>query len=113
MRPAVLRAYLLGVVTGSMVTAGLSMLAAPVARAEVSPAEINVYAGPICDTLDQYNSLAGVSGVMQFLMGDQYYSGEDAADILVSGVVEQCPEHLGLLRHFADTYGPADVGTVA
>lgn len=108
MRPAVIRAYALGIITGSMLTAGLSMLAGP-ARADVGTATIDIYAEAICETLTAYPTIGGVAGVARFLMGDEGYSSGDSADIVVASVLGYCPEYLPLLKRFAAAYGPADV----
>lgn len=112
LRKYTLRAYILGVITGSMMTAGLSILAAP-ARADVGPGTIDAYGQPICETLDAYPSNSGIKGVAQFLILDQGYTADDAADIVVGAVFGYCPQHIGTLQRFADTYRGTSSGTVA
>lgn len=105
MRNAVLRAYALGVITGSMVTAGLTMFAAP-AHADVSDVVIASYSIPVCATLDRFPSLNGVIGVAAAIAEDGYTYSE-AGDIILGAVLNVCPEFIPLLQRFAAVYAPS------
>lgn len=111
MRPAVLRAYTLGVITGSMVTAGLSILAAP-AKADVTDATVDRYASSVCAVLADYPSFDGIIGIGSAL-GDYGYTGYEAGQIVAAAVIGTCPEFIPLIKRFGAAYGNASHTTVA
>ena len=105
MRNYVIRAYTLGVITGSMVTAALTMFAAP-AKADISDSTVASYAIPVCATLDRFPTFNGVIGIAAAIAEDGYtYS--DAGEIIVGAALNVCPEFVPLLRQFAARYAPA------
>ena len=105
MRNAVLRAYALGVITGSMVTAGLTMFAAP-ARADISASTVASYSIPVCATLDRVPTFNGVMLIAAAIAEDGYtYS--DAGEIILGAALNVCPEFIPLLRQFAARYAPS------
>lgn len=103
MRPGTLRAYALGVFTGSLVTATLTILATP-AKADVPDSAIAEYSVPVCMTLDDYPSIAGILGIGKGLLS-YGWTAREAGEIVAASVIDVCPEYMPLLRQFIATYG--------
>jgi hypothetical protein len=103
MRPGTLRAYAIGVLTGSVMTSALFVWTAP-AHADVSEDEAAMYADPVCSTLTDYPSIGGVLGI-GLALRDEGYSGYDAGQIIGSAVVNECPQFAPLLKRFIAIYG--------
>lgn len=111
-RPGTLRAYALGVFTGSLVTATMTMCAAP-AKAQPSSSEVDYYASAVCATLDNgYATLDGVLGIGVAIMEDGY-TARDAGAIIAGSVIGTCPQYIPLLKKFVTRYGGANYKTVA
>jgi len=100
MRPGTLRAYTLGVITGSIVTAGLAVMAAPMAKAD------SIYDSVICNELDADPTVSTVV-ILGLALGDQGYTGYESGRIIGSAVIEDCQHHIGLMQKFANIYAPA------
>ena len=98
MRPGTLRAYALGVISGSIIAAGLAVMTAPMAKAD------SVYDTVICDELDAAPAVSTIV-VLGLALGDEGYSGYDAGRIVAMAVMEDCQQHIPLLRRFATMYG--------
>lgn len=58
---------------------------------------VQVYAGAVCATLDDYPSLGGVLGVADGVMADGF-SADSAVDIINSSVANNCNRHWPLLQ---------------
>lgn len=102
MRNSQIKAFLLGSITGTLITATAIYLAAP-AKAEPDGASVAVaalYGDIICDTLDSYPSMSGIIGIGQALNSEglTYYQAGQAIYIAVDN---SCPRHLPLLHQFA------------
>lgn len=101
MRNSIIKAYALGIITGSFLTAGIVFAAAP-ARADghldATEADyVQMYgAGAICPVIDQYHSVAGVTGVARGITKDGF-SLDSAVDIINASVQEYCPRNWPLL----------------
>lgn len=109
MRPGTFKAYAFGVFTGSLVTAGLTIWAAP-AKADVTNATIDEYSFAVCATLSDYPSFEGIIGIGQALM--QYgYSGYEAGEIVGGAVLTMCPEFIPLVTRFGAQYDNASAKT--
>lgn len=65
-----------------------------------------INAGPICETLDDYPTIAGVTGVLQGVMDDSGFSPYDAGRTIATAVVGWCPRNLPVLERFVAVYGP-------
>lgn len=111
MRPGILRAYALGVFTGSLVTATLTILATP-AKADVPDSAVAEYSVPVCMTLDDYPSIAGLLGIGKGLMS-YGWTAREAGEIAAASIIEVCPEYIPLLRQFVATYGGNQAEVVA
>lgn len=105
MRPGTLRAYGLGVITGSIVTAVLAAVAAPEAAAET------IYDATICAELDAEPTVSTVV-IIGLALGDQGYSGYDAGQIVAEAVIDGCRQHIPLMIDFANTYSGGANGQV-
>ncbi len=106
MRPGTLRAYTLGVITGSIVTAGIAVATAPMAKADTRTDAI------ICSVLDDYPSIQGVIGI-GLALKDEGYSAYNAGVAIAEAVVNECPEYETLMRRFAAIYGTSQNVEVA
>lgn len=102
MRPAILKAYALGIITGGFLTAGIVF---------VAPAKADTgYDTAVCATLADYPTFAGIIGIGAALK-DRGYTGYEAGEIIGTAVYGTCPEYLPLIRRFVATFG--DKGTTA
>lgn len=92
-----LRASIAGAV---LAAAGVSLVPAVHAQAAPVPAMYDL----VCGTLNNRPSLQSV----RFMMRNYttvLFSEQNAWDTIVTGTVEQCPEHADLLRLYAVVYG--------
>lgn len=101
MRAAVIRAYALGIITGSFLTAAIVFVAPPAkADGQLDNAETDYvltygeYA--ICPVIDQYHSVGGVMGVARSIVEDGF-AQDSAVDIINAAVSEYCPRNWPLL----------------
>lgn len=107
MRPGTLRAYALGVFTGSLMTATLTMCSTP-AKADATDSDILTYVAAVCATLADHATPSGVYGIGLAII-DYGYTAFEAGQIIAGSVFYGCPQHIPLLQQVAA--GPA--GTVA
>lgn len=103
MRPGTLRAYAFGVFTGALMTATMTMCAAP-AKADMPLDVVDVYAPIVCDVLSEHPSTDGLLGIGIALMGDGW-TGYEAGQIMGQSVQNECPQFIPILRAFAARYG--------
>lgn len=102
-RPATIRGYAYGIITGTALTAGI-ICAAP-AKADVVDAVSQQYAPVICEFFDEGNaSIDGIKGVGLALMGEGW-TPREAGEIVGWSVVNQCPRYIPLLKAFIARYG--------
>ena len=101
-RTATVRAFSLGIITGSFITAGAILLAAP-AKADGylddSEADyVNQWHAAICQVIDDpdYHNFEGVIGVTKAVAHDGY-TLDNAIDIVNASVSEWCPRNWPLL----------------
>jgi len=96
-----IRAFSLGIITGSFLTAGMVLLAGP-ARADtdrVVVAYASVFGGVVCSTLDDYPSKAGVLGVGNAIIEDGL-TAYQAGQVIALSVMDICPRHSDLMDDF-------------
>ena len=96
-----IRAFSLGMVAGSFMTAGVVLLASPAKADGYLDGDEAAYAvtygvGAICPVIDQYRR-AGVLGVAEGIMHDGF-APDSAVDIINAAVSEFCPRHWPLLQ---------------
>lgn len=101
MRPGTLRAYAFGVFTGSVMTATLTMCAAP-ARADGFD-DAYLYADAVCTVLQDHPTYSGLIGIGQALNEDYGYTTFDAGQIIAWSVFNECQQFIPLIRAFAQT----------
>lgn len=58
---------------------------------------VEMYGGAVCSTLDDYRSLAGVTGIAQAIVEDGF-AHDSAVDVINASVQGYCPEHWSLLQ---------------
>lgn len=102
MRNRTIKAFSIGIITGSFLTAGLIHLAAP-AKADTDSAVTAfaaVYGDIICDTLDTYPSFGGIIGIGEAISteGLTHYQ---AGQVIYLAALNSCPRHLDLMHQFA------------
>ena len=103
MRSSIIKAFALGIITGSFVTAGGILLATP-AKAdgylnEDEQVWVELYGEQaLCATLTEYRSLAGVKGVFDVLTTDEGFTPDSAVDVINASVQAYCPQHWPLLQ---------------
>jgi hypothetical protein len=102
LRRSTIRAFCLGIITGSFLTAGMVLLAGP-ARADTDRlvvAYASVFGGAVCSTLDQYPSSSGIIGIGKSIVEDGL-TGYQAGQVIALSVMDICPRHTGLMDDFA------------
>lgn len=102
MRNSLIKAFLLGQIAGTIITATAIWLATP-AKAEPDGAAAAVaalYGDIICDTLTTYPTYSGIIGIGQAL-NDEGLTYYQAGEAIYLAVDNNCPQHLALLRRFA------------
>lgn len=109
MRSSIVRAFALGVIAGSFLTAGGILLATPAKADAASEAYAVVYGPIVCDVLDDYPSFSGILGIGKAI-ADDGLSFTQAGEVIAIAVTELCPRHLRLVWEFAET---ANQGAVA
>lgn len=103
MRTPLVKVFSLGMITGSFLTAGVVLLAAP---ADASPDDTSVayasmYASAVCEVLDQYPTFDGIVGIGAAIMEDGL-SARQAGQVIGLSVAEVCPRHAGLVLRFSE-----------
>jgi len=101
MRNSIIKAYALGIITGSFLTAGLTVgIGTAKADGILDNSETDYVlmygAAAICPVIDQYHSMAGVTGVARGITKDGF-SLDSAVDIINASVQEYCPRNWPLL----------------
>lgn len=102
LRPGTLRAYAFGVFTGAVMTATLTMCAAP-AKADVPADVISDYAEPVCSTVADYPSTDGLLGIGRALI-EEGWTGYEAGEIIGASILSYCPRYTPILRAFVARY---------
>lgn len=104
MRPAIIKAYSLGIVTGGFLAAAL--IAAIPAKADpdqVSLMYAERYGGAVCATLDDYPSFDGILGIGEAIVEDGL-SYTQAGYVIAISVGDYCPRHTSLVMAFSRHY---------
>ncbi len=112
MRTAIVKAFSLGMITGSFLTAGTVLLATPAKADTTDPlAYASRYGTALCATIDQtageYSNDDIFMGIGQAVIEDGF-SAYQAGQILYWSVEQYCPQHMDRVLSFA-----ADVEMVA
>ena len=108
MRNRSVRAFGLGLVTGAVLTAGITAFAAP-AHAEPDPSiEVLEYAaraeGAVCSTISKYPTIFGVRGILEAIE-DVGFTPYEAGEIVALAVTDSCPQFVPVLEKFVAVYG--------
>lgn len=101
MRTSIVKAFSLGIITGSFLTAAL--ITAIPAKADIDPvayAYAAHYGGAVCTTLDDYPSESGILGIGEAIIEDGLTAFQ-AGEVMYYAVADICPRHLGLIMHWA------------
>jgi hypothetical protein len=104
MRTSIVRAYALGIITGSFLTAATLTIAFPV-KADVDRVVVAYaaqFGDAVCTTLDEYPTINGVYGIGEAIMQDGL-TAYQAGQVLGLAVLEICPRHMDLMQNFANT----------
>ena len=104
MRNNAIKAFSLGMITGSFLTAGVVLLAAP-AKANPDPkVYADRYGTAVCATIDQtigqYSNDDVFMGIGHAIIEDGY-SAYQAGQIMYYSVEQYCPQHLDRIMAFA------------
>lgn len=103
MRNSIIKAFSLGIIAGSFLTAALITLAAP-AKAEPDGAAIAfavVYGQIVCDVLDDHPTESGIMGIGEALVNEGL-TWRQAGQAIYIAVDDYCPHHLALIEAFAN-----------
>lgn len=109
MRPSTIKSFALGVITGSFVTAGGILAAAP-AKAEpdsMAYAYAATFSGAVCSTLDDYPSFDGIIGIASAIEDDGL-SAYQAGEVIGLSIAQVCPRHTRLMVQFISRYGDTE-----
>jgi hypothetical protein len=101
MRASIVRAYSLGIITGSFLTAGVVLFATP-AKADVDSASVAyaaMYGEAVCSTLDDYPNFDGILGIGRAIIEDGL-SARQAGQVIGLSVQDICPRHSELMEAF-------------
>lgn len=102
-RPSIIRAYALGIVTGSILAA-TTIAVSPSAKADVTDADIDEFSFAVCATLDDgFDTFNGIIGIGEGI-AEYGYSLSDAGEIIYGAVRRECPRYLPLINRFAHAY---------
>lgn len=105
MRTPVVKAFSLGMIAGSFLTAGTLVFAFP-AKAEPDASVVAyaaTYGAAVCSVLDDYPTISGVIGIGQAITEDGF-SMYQAGQVIGLSVLEICPRHTGLMNRFMDAF---------
>ncbi|SHP52806.1 DUF732 domain-containing protein [Mycobacteroides abscessus] len=91
------------------VTAGLAtvvaLISAPSAHADRVDDYVAAYGqDAICPVLDEYPTNAGILGIVNHLVDSEGFTSYSAGLVIAHSVILFCPQHVPVLRKFADTY---------
>jgi hypothetical protein len=105
----------LGLVTGAVLTAGITAFAAP-ANADPEPSgEVLEYTvqveGAVCRTISKYPTIYGVRGILEAIE-DEGFTPYEAGEIVALSVTDSCPQFVPVLEKFVAVYGGGGGSTV-
>lgn len=96
------RAYALGIITGSFITAA-ALVAAPAKSEPVGDAVIAyvaTFGGSLCAALNEQPTFDMLTNAFQVIVADGL-SWRQAAQVVILSVQEICPQHQSLLSRYA------------
>lgn len=105
MRPRTLRRRLALAAFGAILAG--ATLGTGIAKADPIANYAAINAGPICSVLDQFPTIAGVTGIIQRVIEDSGFSPYDAGSVIATAVIAHCPEHLPVLKRFVAVFSDA------
>lgn len=86
-----------------------AMILAGGAKADPASDYAAINAGAICSTIDDYPTVAGVTGVVQGVIQDSGMSPYDSGRAIATAVKYWCPRNLPVLQRFIAAYRDAQV----
>lgn len=101
-RNTAIKGFALGIITGSAITSGAILLAAP-AKAEPS---VNSAERVVCLMLDTDPTFGGVVHAAAEIVQATGATAYQAGQFIAVSVADQCPEHQPLLDAFVKAYAP-------
>lgn len=104
MRPRALRRRLTLAAFGAILAG--ATIGTGIAKADPQQNYAAINAGPICSVLDDYPSIAGVTGVLQGVQNDSGFTPYQAGQSVAEAVIGWCPRHLALLKRYIQVYAP-------
>lgn len=105
MRPAAIKAFSVGVITGCLLIVG-----AVEAKAEpdsVVYAYASTFGGAVCSTLDDFPSFDGIVGVAAAIVNDGL-TDYQAGQVIGLSIAEICPRHTRLMVNFVKQFGSTE-----
>lgn len=101
-RNTAIKAYALGIITGTALTAGTILLSAP-AKADQG----DELATLVCSSLDRQPTVANVAAILNDLV-EFGASPQQAAQVVVISVSQYCTRNIPVAQAFIDTYAPSE-----
>lgn len=101
MRPALIKGFALGLLTGTAVVASAAILAGT-AKADTDGAAFAyaaAYGTVVCQVLDEYPTYGGIEGIAEAIVEDglSYYQ---AGEVIALSVIRICPQHTALMNRY-------------
>jgi hypothetical protein len=110
MRPSLIKAFSLGIIAGSFLTAALITVApAKADPSDPSPALIRdaVQAEPfVCQSLKDDPTVSQLISVLYAVAAADNLSAADTGTVVTMAVADGCPQYIPVLRRFVQIYAP-------
>ena len=114
-RPAIIKAYALGVITGAFFTAGLAFVApAKADPSDVSPAVIKAGVSDepfICRQLAAEPSVGELMAILTAVSTVEHMSAYDSGAVVGLAVSDGCPQYTNVLNRFIAIYGTSNTAS--
>jgi len=114
-RPAIIKAYALGVITGAFLTAGIVFIApAKADNGEPSPAVIKAAISDepfICRQLAAEPSVGELMAILTAVSTVEHMSAYDSGAVVGLAVSDGCPQYVPVLNRFIAIYGTSNTAS--
>jgi len=107
-RRAIVRAFALGIATGSFLTSGIVLLTSPAKADPISQGE-----RVVCVLLDQNPTFAGIVQTAIVIEAKTGVDDRTAGQMIAQSVYAQCPEYIPLITAFANKYAGGNTSSTA
>lgn len=81
-----------------------ALISAQAAKADPVSNYAALNAGPICSTIADYPTVAGVTGVLSGVMEESGFTAYQAGEVVAAAVIGWCPQYVPVLQRFVAVY---------